>query len=239
MQAGLSATEPQRASQYPSSDTHSPVSGNAFARQRRYEQESPWPQRDPELIRLWSAGGTVTAIASAMHLSPRQISGRVFKLQKWNRLKRRANPVVHKRGADAMSSSDIAAMLRDQRADRFARTLPPGEPVDPSVPAAPSPTEALVPLDALGNHDPLREFADAAPPPPSGDQAPDQAAAALSELPIGRSRMPACCWPIGAPGTRAFRFCEGIAVPKRPYCAQHTQIAYCGTARKRGMEEAA
>ena len=30
-----------------------------------------------------------------------------------------------------------------------------------------------------------------------------------------------CCWPIGAPGERGFRFCDAPALPGRSYCAAH------------------
>lgn len=36
----------------------------------------------------------------------------------------------------------------------------------------------------------------------------------------------ACCWPIGEPGTPAFRFCDGDALHSKPYCHDHAQIAY-------------
>jgi len=35
-----------------------------------------------------------------------------------------------------------------------------------------------------------------------------------------------CCWPIGEPGARDFRFCDGVAEPSRPYCTDHCQRAY-------------
>ena len=35
-----------------------------------------------------------------------------------------------------------------------------------------------------------------------------------------------CCWPIGEPGTRSFRFCDAESVPGKPYCADHAQVAY-------------
>ena len=35
-----------------------------------------------------------------------------------------------------------------------------------------------------------------------------------------------CCWPIGDPGTRGFRFCGGPALTGKPYCAEHCAIAY-------------
>lgn len=41
----------------------------------------------------------------------------------------------------------------------------------------------------------------------------------------GRSAT-SCCWPIGDPGTKAFRFCDDRAVPGRPYCGEHCKIAY-------------
>ena len=35
-----------------------------------------------------------------------------------------------------------------------------------------------------------------------------------------------CCWPIGEPCTRSFRFCDEPAPTGRPYCDEHTQRAY-------------
>lgn len=40
-----------------------------------------------------------------------------------------------------------------------------------------------------------------------------------------------CCWPIGEPGTREFRFCDGVSQPGKPYCHSHCLIAYVGTGR--------
>ncbi len=35
-----------------------------------------------------------------------------------------------------------------------------------------------------------------------------------------------CCWPIGEPGTREFRYCDDPAKPGKPYCAEHAGLAY-------------
>jgi len=35
-----------------------------------------------------------------------------------------------------------------------------------------------------------------------------------------------CCWPIGEPGTRGFRFCNAAAEPRKPYCTEHAGLAY-------------
>jgi GcrA cell cycle regulator len=45
---------------------------------------------------------------------------------------------------------------------------------------------------------------------------------------VGRSggRLVACCWPIGEPGTKTFRFCDDESLPGKPYCATHAAVAY-------------
>ncbi len=42
----------------------------------------------------------------------------------------------------------------------------------------------------------------------------------------GSRRLVACCWPIGEPGTRSFRFCDAESLPGKPYCATHAALAY-------------
>jgi GcrA cell cycle regulator len=40
------------------------------------------------------------------------------------------------------------------------------------------------------------------------------------------NRLVTCCWPIGEPGTRSFRFCDADALSGKPYCQEHAQLAY-------------
>jgi GcrA cell cycle regulator len=35
-----------------------------------------------------------------------------------------------------------------------------------------------------------------------------------------------CCWPLGEPGTKSFRYCDAPAVAGLPYCEPHAEIAY-------------
>ena len=35
-----------------------------------------------------------------------------------------------------------------------------------------------------------------------------------------------CCWPLGEPGTKAFRYCDDQIKPGKPYCAAHCRLAY-------------
>jgi len=46
-----------------------------------------------------------------------------------------------------------------------------------------------------------------------------------------------CCWPIGAPGTPDFRFCNERVVAGKPYCEAHCARAY--VKRVEGTNEAA
>jgi GcrA cell cycle regulator len=59
--------------------------------------------------------------------------------------------------------------------------------------------------------------------------------AAAQSAPLVREAVPVlttirgnkpCCWPIGEPGTRAFRFCDAPNEAGKPYCPHHCGIAY-------------
>lgn len=41
-----------------------------------------------------------------------------------------------------------------------------------------------------------------------------------------RASLRSCCWPIGEPGQREFRFCSAEATPGKPYCPDHVAVAY-------------
>jgi GcrA cell cycle regulator len=51
---------------------------------------------------------------------------------------------------------------------------------------------------------------------------------AVPAAPIPRTRQPReCCWPIGEPGTKSFRYCDAeFSEPGRSYCAEHHAIAW-------------
>jgi GcrA cell cycle regulator len=43
---------------------------------------------------------------------------------------------------------------------------------------------------------------------------------------VFRTVAKSCCWPIGEPGTKAFRFCSAEAMVGKPYCGEHAALAY-------------
>ncbi len=86
---------------------------------------------------------------------------------------------------------------------------------------------------------PAREAPAARKSPPAKSSAPADAAPKQPPAPA-RPKRPAqtevvtldrlshgmCCWPIGEPGTPEFRFCGEEALPGKPYCAFHCEVAY-------------
>lgn len=50
--------------------------------------------------------------------------------------------------------------------------------------------------------------------------------APVRAVPYAPSRLSTCCWPIGEPGTRSFRFCDADATHGKPYCSAHASLAY-------------
>lgn len=46
-----------------------------------------------------------------------------------------------------------------------------------------------------------------------------------------------CCWPIGEPGSRSFRFCGSAVLAGKPYCEQHINLAYRPKLMKDGRRQ--
>ena len=42
-----------------------------------------------------------------------------------------------------------------------------------------------------------------------------------------------CCWPIGEPGTKTFRYCDDASLFGKSYCSSHCQIAYVSVRDRR------
>lgn len=59
---------------------------------------------------------------------------------------------------------------------------------------------------------------------PLAAPSPAPAVAAVRSFP--RASLRSCCWPMGEPGSREFRFCAAEADPGKPYCAAHVAVAY-------------
>ena len=88
-------------------------------------------------------------------------------------------------------------------------------------PRKPAPARARGPTLA-----PLASVASSVPLPPPPPTSPRQASVlAPTRSYADRSGRP-CCWPLGEPGQPGFRFCDAATNSSRPYCAEHSDVAY-------------
>ncbi len=95
----------------------------------------------------------------------------------------------------------------------------------PTVRRTPGPT--LPPLESVRRSDAVVPHVGRAP-------AAQPSAPRLAPVPPPRyGRVITCCWPIGEPGTRSFRFCDTASVPGKPYCEAHAAVAYVKVRDKR------
>ena len=166
---------------------------------------------------LWAEGHSTAEIGRRMAVSKNAVVGKAHRLG----LAARPSPI--RRDGSGLSAVRAAAPRRT-----VGPTLPPL--VAASVaPESHSPLAALaVPSVASVVAAPVV----AAPAPPA---TPPVAVRAVP--PPRATRTAACCWPIGEPGTKSFRFCDVEAMSGKPYCAEHAQLAYVKVRDRR--EEAA
>lgn len=71
------------------------------------------------------------------------------------------------------------------------------------------------------------------PPVVSVRPEPARPPVAVRPVPARSLRSQTCCWPVGEPGTRSFRFCDAEATPGKPYCTEHAAVAYVRVRDKR------
>lgn len=169
---------------------------------------------------FWAEGLSTAEIGRRLGVSKNAVVGKAHRLG----LDARPSPIRRDPGREAPPRPAI------RRAT--GQTLPPmREPEPAAAVAAPPPPSAPPPsVPSLSGPPPS-----APPPGPAPVRAAAPALRAVSRSP-GR-RVVACCWPIGEPGARSFRFCDGESVAGKPYCAQHAALAYVKVRDRR--EEAA
>lgn len=105
-----------------------------------------------------------------------------------------------------------------KRASPIMRSDKPAQPRPAAAhqPAAPPAPRAQVQV----KHEPAATPAASAGPGQQNQLTPAMLAA------LTPSTGPRCKWPIGDPKSAEFDFCEGVALPGKPYCAQHCAMAY-------------
>jgi GcrA cell cycle regulator len=163
---------------------------------------------------LWNEGLSTAEIGRRMGVSKNAVVGKAHRLG----LPARPSPIRRDAGGTAPPRPAAPRRVVGPTLPPLSAALPVSEDVRPVVakvvPAEPLPVTNVV-------------AASAAP----------AAAPAVRVVPRHSPRLSACCWPIGEPGTKSFRFCDDEAVQGKPYCAEHAQLAYVKVRDRR--EEAA
>ncbi|HVY16810.1 MAG TPA: GcrA family cell cycle regulator [Rhodopila sp.] len=162
-----------------------------------------------QLRELWAEGHSTAEIGRRLGVSKNAIVGKAHRLD----LDARPSPIRRESGK---SETD--------RPPSYPR--PAGPTLPPLASASvPPPVVKLDPAPAL------RPVVAPTPvarvpvlnPPPAREDAPSMRAVTS---PSFRRSAPTCCWPIGEPGTRDFRFCDDASLPGKPYCDEHAKLAY-------------
>ncbi len=158
---------------------------------------------------FWTEGLSTAEIGRRMGVTKNAVVGKAHRLN----LSARPSPI--RRALSADSEPRAAAVRRVT-----GPTLP------PLVEARPLPAPPVVAAAPVDARPPVR-VAPASEPRP----------VAVRSVPFRSSRTSSCCWPIGEPGTKSFRFCSGDAAVGKPYCQEHVALAYVKVRDRR--EEAA
>ena len=149
-----------------------------------------------QLRQLWKEGHTTAEIGRRLAISKNAVVGKVRRLA----LDARPSPI--------RSSNE-------------------GEPSRPPRPKPPKLTDILH-LPACPPTPPPKPSPSARVElsrPPSSLR-PEIAQSAAAHTRSSAACKHACCWPIGEPGSPAFRFCGDPALAGKPYCERHAARAY-------------
>jgi GcrA cell cycle regulator len=156
---------------------------------------------------LWAEGHSTAEIGRRLGVSKNAIVGKAHRLD----LPARPSPIRR-------DGNEAAAERRPAPRRLDGPTLPPlassGEaavatpPIVASAPAVPPPAArpTVTPRPVL-----------VTPPRPVSTH---------TTAPRPYGRVVTCCWPIGEPGTKSFRFCDDRSEPGKPYCEDHAKLAY-------------
>jgi GcrA cell cycle regulator len=168
-----------------------------------------WDDETIRLLRdLWTQGHSTAEIGRRLGVSKNAIVGKAHRLD----LDARPSPIRR----------DAAKPASDRPAP-YPRVGGPTLPPLASTGGQPLSVQMLV-----SNVRPLRMPMTLAPRPNAPVQlAPPPPRPVMPSASIHTRRSaPSCCWPIGEPGTKTFRFCDDTSVPGKPYCDEHAKLAY-------------
>jgi len=181
---------------------------------------------------LWAEGHSTAEIGRRLGVSKNAIVGKAHRLD----LDARPSP-IRREGPKPVSErpAPLARAAGPTLPPLASAIVPPAATAAYTMPRPAAPRPAAPPpgisnpAASISNVQPLRALSPSAPrpavaPAPAPVPAPRPAIAPPSAQP--RRSAAVCCWPIGEPGTKTFRFCDDTSLPGKPYCDEHAKLAY-------------
>ena len=155
------------------------------------------------LRRLWAEGHATAEIGHRLRVSKNAIVGKAHRLD----LDARPSPIRR-------DASERTSERRDPSSQPVAKGAEIRRPAAAMSVATPKPAKRQgQPKPALPRAMAVQRLA-----PPERLPEPCR--------PLRSRTAAACCWPIGEPGTRTFRFCDDRTLAGKPYCEEHAKLAY-------------
>jgi GcrA cell cycle regulator len=167
-----------------------------------------------QLRALWAEGHSTAEIGRRLGVTKNAIVGKAHRLD----LAARPSPIRREPDAAPPRRSVVRRLEGPTLPPLPSAVADPGLSTLGETSAAPAPARPPV-VARPAAQPPPRPVVLAprpAPPPPRPVPVPPR--------PYGR--VVTCCWPLGEPGTREFRFCDVPSEPGRPYCEDHVKVAY-------------
>ena len=195
---------------------------------------------------LWDEGLSTAEIGRRLGVTKNAVVGKAHRLDLPARpspIRRGVGPAVPRRATGptlpSMEQPDAVPPSRGQDERPGSQPAPRVQPCSGDILPSPPPARAAGPAPgavAAGSATQVVARPPAAATAPEDEPAslasaprlvPVRAAAAVRPAtPPRRQRVVPCCWPIGEPGTRSFRFCDAESMAGKPYCDTHAQLAY-------------
>ncbi|MFT9423835.1 MAG: GcrA family cell cycle regulator [Acetobacter syzygii] len=188
-----------------------------------------------QLKDLWAEGLSTAEIGRRLSITKNAVVGKAHRLG----LPARPSP-IRRNGSKPKTAADkpeqptsTAPSPQPSAPQPGATVISTPQPVAPSlaattapstVAAQPQTSPAAAPTLAMAEDKAAKKEKTAPVARPSTK--PKTLLRSISDPEPQKRRGPACCWPIGDPGTPGFHFCGATPIPGKPYCEEHAQIAY-------------
>ncbi|HXT78331.1 MAG TPA: GcrA family cell cycle regulator [Acetobacteraceae bacterium] len=160
---------------------------------------------------LWAEGHSTAEIGRRLGVSKNAIVGKAHRLD----LAARPSPIRRDGSGQTTPRRAAPRRIEGPTLPPLASTTTPTNPTTDRMGGS-APGSLVRQGDHTGRAErPVQRAIPASPP---------KVQAAPAPRPYGR--IVTCCWPLGEPGTRSFRFCDEQSEPGKPYCTEHARLAY-------------